>query len=51
MDLLAGPVDARLGDADREREPAALDAADEVADSIPQAALRLCLSGETEAKA
>ena len=31
--------------------PAALDAADEVADSIPQAALRLCLSGETEAKA
>ena len=28
MDLLAGPVDARLGDADREREPAALDAAD-----------------------
>ena len=35
----------------RASTPAALDAADEVADSIPQAALRLCLSGETEAKA
>ena len=35
----------------RASTPAALDAADEVADSIPQAALRLCLSGEMEAKA
>ena len=35
----------------RASTPAAFDAADEVADSIPQAALRLCLSGETEAKA
>ena len=32
----------------RASTPAALDAADEVADSTPQAALRLCLSGETE---